>query len=46
VWGQEKENMLVKLVRLFIHPAVGPTLAANKHLVHDLLDTLREFPLF
>lgn len=47
VWGREKENILVKLVRvLFIHPAVGPTLAANKHLVHNLLDTLREFQRF
>ncbi|KAK6295518.1 hypothetical protein J4Q44_G00347440 [Coregonus suidteri] len=41
---RESEDVLVKLVRVLanmsIHPAVGPTLAANTHLIHYLLDTL------
>uniref|UniRef100_A0A4W5QXH8 Armadillo repeat containing 2 n=1 Tax=Hucho hucho TaxID=62062 RepID=A0A4W5QXH8_9TELE len=41
---RESKDVLVKLVRVLanmsIHPAVGPTLAANTDLIHYLLDTL------
>nr|XP_029487797.1 armadillo repeat-containing protein 2 isoform X3 [Oncorhynchus nerka] len=40
----ESKDVLVKLVRVLanmsIHPAVGPTLAANTDLIHYLLNTL------
>uniref|UniRef100_A0A8C7M1B3 Armadillo repeat containing 2 n=1 Tax=Oncorhynchus mykiss TaxID=8022 RepID=A0A8C7M1B3_ONCMY len=40
----ENKDVLVKLVRVLanmsIHPAVGPTLAANTDLIHYLLNTL------
>lgn len=47
---RESKDVLVKLVRVLanmsIHPAVGPTLAANTDLIHYLLDTLGEFQHF
>lgn len=46
----ENKDVLVKLVRVLanmsIHPAVGPTLAANTDLIHYLLNTLGEFQHF